>query len=730
MRVGERVIRRPLFLVFLALMAWIVVWYRVVAPDSPGAVPDELVNAVGTVDEIQKKTSGTVLVLSDVEVIPANSKTSVFYDKILLYDSSRQKELFDYSRPGNMIEVAGTFSAFTRAANPGEFDEFLYYESRGMNGKLFVESLSVRDAHYDVISYTFFSLRQKAVQQLFDVMDEDDAGILCAMLLGEKAYLPEEEKELYQKTGIGHMLAISGLHISFLGAGLFFFLRKYVLPMRAAVLITVFFLFLYGEFTGFPVATTRAVLMMCCLLFARYTGRSYDSLSALSFSGILTLVEQPTQLFQCGFLLSYAAMAGILLFAPVLEKMDGAGGIKKAILSGVSVFATTMPVMLWFYYEICPYSVLANLVVLPVLSLLIGVGMAGCVLSFFWLSGSGFVLASVHYVLQFYEYVCRLVQALPGSVIVTGRPPLWFIILYYVVLFAAVWSYGRWERRVSVCAGVALFAILCFFAKRKVDFLYTQLSVGQGDCACIFSGGSTYLIDGGSSSQGAVGKNTIRNFLKYYGRTQIDRVFISHSDADHTNGIVELVEKQDAWGLRVGCILLPQLQEQDENYEKLVRIFAEHGTTVVTMKKGDYLTEGGLTISCLHPFPDYEWKSENDYSLTLQICYEDMRILSTGDLEESGESMLGELDGPYDLLKVGHHGSKTSTSADFLRRVSPLHAVISAGKKNRYGHPAPETIRKLEEQGVRIWSTIEKGAVFAEWEAGSKKVYGYIDDEE
>lgn len=719
-------IRRPFFLVFLALMAWIVVWYHVVVPDSPVSAPDEPVRGVGRVDEIQKKTSGTVLVLSDVEVISENSKASVFYDKILLYDSSRQKELFVHSRQGNLIEVTGTFSAFTRAANPGEFDEFLYYESRGIDGKLFVESLSVRDAHYDVISYALFSLRQKAVGQLFDVMDEEDAGILCAMLLGEKAYLPEEEKVLYQKTGIGHMLAISGLHISLLGAGLFFFLRKYVLPMRAAVLVTVFFLFIYGEFTGFPVATTRAVLMMCCLLFARYTGRSYDSLSALSFSGILTLVEQPSQLFQCGFLLSYAAMAGILLFAPVLEKMDRAGAVKKAVLSGVSVFITTMPVMLWFYYEICPYSVLANLIVLPFLSLLIGVGMTGCILSFFWLSGSGFILASAHYLLQFYEYVCRLIQTLPGSVIVTGRPPLWFVILYYVVLFAAVWSYGRWERRASVCAGVALVAILCFFARRKVEFLYTQLSVGQGDCACIFSGGATYLIDGGSSSQSAVGKNTIRNFLKYYGRTQVDRVFISHSDADHTNGIVELVENQDAWGLHIGCILLPQLHEPDENYQKLVRIFAKHDTAVVTMKKGDYLTEGGITISCLHPFPEYEWKSENDYSLTLQICYKDMKILCTGDLEESGESVLSGLDGPYDLLKVGHHGSKTSTGMDFLRSASPSHAVISAGKKNRYGHPAPETIRKLEEQGVCIWSTIEKGAVFAEWQAGGKKVYGFL----
>ena len=183
-------------------------------------------------------------------------------------------------------------------------------------------------------------------------------------------------------------------------------MRSYCLPMRQAVVFTVVFLFLYGQFTGFPVATERAVLMMACGLFARYTGRCYDTLSAMALSGIVTLLQQPLQLFQCGFILSYTSIAGIVLFSPVMKKLSPYfkknglwGKLLQAVLSSVSVFLVTMPVLLWFFYEISPYAILANVVVLPLLSLLVGAGVFGCILSFFWKAAGSFLLSTVHYIL-------------------------------------------------------------------------------------------------------------------------------------------------------------------------------------------------------------------------------------------------------------------------------------------------------------------------------------------
>ena len=721
--------RRPLFLIFLTLLAFVSVWYHWMGDGGQQSPVQELLmqqpaECVGRVEEIQVKTSARVLVLADVHLKNTNSNERIPCEKILIFHSKNQ-HLFDDSRPGNQLYIRGPYAVFTRAGNPGEFDERLYYRSRGIDGKMFAESATVTDRRCNMFRNALFTLRQQATERLFAAMREDDAGMLCAMLLGEKAYLPEEEKEMYQRTGIGHMLVISGLHISLLAAGLFYFLRSYVMPMKGAVIVTIAFLFLYAQFTGFQVAAVRAVLMMSCSLFARYAGRSYDPLSALSLSGIVTIVLEPAQLFQCGFLLSYTAVGGILLFAPVMEK-SSRSKLWQSVFFSASVFAVTAPIMLWFFYEICPYSVLANVLVLPFLSLLVGIGAAGCIVSFFWPSGGAFLLSFAHYILEFYESVCRVILSLPFSRIVTGRPPVWCIIAYYIVLVSAVCLYLKWDERRWFYAGAALLFLICLSFRPRMGFLYTQLDVGQGDCACLFYGDTTILIDGGSSSEQEIGNYTIQKFLKYYGRTRIDRVFLSHSDADHTNGVEELAVNQDKWGIEVVGVVMPEIEKKDERYESLVSLFSKWNTPVYTMKKGDRFCLGELSLKCLHPFPDYEWKSENDYSLTLDIAYRNIRILSVGDLEEEGEQTMERAKGPYDLLKVGHHGSKTSSSPGFLHEAAPRHAVISAGRDNRYGHPSPVTIERLEQEGASIWNTMEQGAVFLRWTEDGGKISSYL----
>lgn len=727
------ILQRPLFAVFLCVIALDCVWYYFWK--GPGGIQETSwdnvpVTCVGRIEEIQIKRSGKALVLGDVKAVNTETGENLSAKNILIFQSSETTLNLEF-QIGNIISVQGKYSTYENASNPGEFDEKLYYESRGISGNVFAESFDVADDRIDRIRQGLFVLRQKAMDQLLAAMEEADAGVLGAMILGEKTYLPADRKEMFQQTGIGHILAISGLHISLLGAGLFAFLRNYVLPMKKAVIVTIVFLLFYGQFTGFPVATARAVRMMCLALFARYTGRSYDSLSALSLSGIFTLVQHPLQLFQCGFLLSYSAIAGILLFSPVMDKLapllqkrKGWGGILQSVLSSGFVFVFTLPVMLWFFYEICPYSVLANLIVLPFLSLLIGVGIAGCVLSFVWQGGGAFLLSTAHYILKLYEMVCRIVEALPGSRIMTGRPSVVVLILYYGVLAGGVYLYLKWEKGMvfGVCA-VVLSGVLRFVPP-EFKFLYTQLDVGQGDCACIFYEDKTYLVDGGSSSEEEIGKYTIQKFLKYYGRNCIDAVFITHTDADHTNGIVELVENQTEWGIDIKSVIMPEIEKEDDKYSAIIHTFQEFNTKVFTIKKGDSMTAGELRICCIHPASDYEWSSENDYSLTMDITYRDLRILTTGDLEESGEKTITGIQGGYDVLKVGHHGSKTSTSSDFLDMVLPKNAIISAGKNNRYGHPAPVTLEKLKNRQANIWSTIECGAVFVEWNK-RKRMYAY-----
>lgn len=716
-------IRRPMGMGFLLLIIGIIVWQRYVGDHPPDEKTDVAVQCEGQVEEIQTKPSGQVLVVGKLWMVEKANHNRVEADRVFVYDSS-EHSFFSQVKVGNIIKVAGAYSSFEQATNPGEFDQYEYYRSRQLTGSIFAEQFSIQDSRCHYVAQAFFEVRQRALEQLCLVMSKEDAGILGAMILGEKCELSTEVRDLYQRTGIGHILAISGLHISMLGAGLFAFLRKYLISMKKSVVVTILFLFLYGKLIGFPVATTRAVIMLICRLVARYTGKSYDVWSAMAFSGIIILVQQPLQLFQSGFLLSYAAIAGIHLFEPVMDVLEMKNSLVRTIVSSSVFFVVTLPLTLWFFYEICPYTVVVNLIILPILSLLIGLGIAGCVLSFVWQTGGEFILATSHYILKYYEWVCRMTVKLPFSRIVVGRPDRRWIVVYYLLIFAVVAGVVMFRKKLVVYVGMISCIFLLTRARPQQNFLYTQLDVGQGDCACIFYGNHTYMIDGGSSSEKEIGKYVLERFLKYYGRHQLDAVFVTHSDADHTNGILEMVERREQSGLEIQGVVVPEIEKTDSNYKTFLAAMRTQHIAVHKMEKGDVFRNNALSFSCLHPARDYAWENENDYSLTLDISYPGLRILATGDLESTGEESLALPGIRYDVLKVGHHGSKTSSSDSFLEEVQPRIALISCGKRNRYGHPSEEVLGRLNEWDSKVCCTTDCGAIMIDAEK-MIRVYGY-----
>lgn len=203
-------LKRPFFAALIGFVVFISVWYHAEGVNGPAPAGKKPVDCVGRIDDIQVGESGIVLVLCDVQALKTNSEQNISVKKLLIHDCSKQN-LFSNSRPGYKLHIRGTFCAFEKAGNPGEFDEFSYYSCKGISGRIFAESASVLDTRCNYLKYVLFAFRRRAVEQLFGVMEEDDAGMLSAMLFGDRAYLPEEEKELYQRTGIGHILVISGV---------------------------------------------------------------------------------------------------------------------------------------------------------------------------------------------------------------------------------------------------------------------------------------------------------------------------------------------------------------------------------------------------------------------------------------------------------------------------------------------------------------------------------------
>lgn len=344
-------------------------------------------------------------------------------------------------RIGNQLQCAGSLKKFTIASNPGQFDEKKYYQILGYDYKFYAKEVECVRASISWIGESTTYFKNYLLKSYQAILNEEDYGLIAAMLLGEDAYMDEEIKELYQKNGISHILAISGLHITLLGMGIFRLLRKLKLGQKSSIGIAIIFIFYYGVLTGFSVSTNRAVIMLVISLCALLVGKTYDITCAMAWSAFVILIQNPLQLFSTGFLLSYGAIFGIVFVNRCfVTSFQTKNRLLQAILLSLSAQVSTLPLVLFFFYEFPLYSVLLNLILLPMSSLLVGLafvsGLIGCV------SGTvgGFLVGGVHYILLAVRKLCEMLIQLPGCTQTWGKPTLLQILLY--CLFVAVMISG------------------------------------------------------------------------------------------------------------------------------------------------------------------------------------------------------------------------------------------------------------------------------------------------
>ncbi len=635
---------------------------------------------------------------------------------------------------GNILTVTGEIHSFSHPGNPGQFDEYQYYRDQGISYLFFAETVTVRDSASKKLEQWLRDVRTVLCQRIMSCLPPEEGGVAAAMLLGEKGALSREIRSLYQENGISHILAISGLHISLIGAGIFFFLRSFIMPMRPAALVTGTLLVLYGQLTGFSISAQRAVWMMLCFLMAKFFGRRYDIYCALALSALIQLLIHPTVLFQAGFLLSYGTVLGIALFVRKFQQTDRRyPEICGVFLGSLGIQIVTAPILLYYYFELNPYSVFVNFLVLPLVSILLVMSAAGCLMTGFHQGAGRFLFGAVHFILLFYHRMGALARELPLACYITGRPEGWQILLYYLLLILWIVLHNRVKGKngktghklIRAGALPAAVLLLLFQIPEKKQLQITNLDVGQGDCTCIRLSGKTVLIDGGSSDVVEVGKYRISKYLKYYGIRRLDYIFITHSDSDHTSGIAEIIQDHNKMGFDIGALVLPDVKKRDENYKALEQLCHNCGITVKKMKKGDRIRVGGMDIRCIHPRRDYNWRTENDYSLVLSVKYGKFHGLFVGDLESAGEQEILWDIRDADYLKAGHHGSAGSSGEEFLAALRPEIAVISAGEDNRYGHPAPAALERLRKAGADIYSTIDSGAVTVDTDGAGIRVSTY-----
>lgn len=657
---------------------------------------------VGTIYKVQSTDYGYKLWLKEISA-DVNGKNVKTGNAIAYVENS-------YNR-GDVVTIKGECSVFEGARNPGAFDVAKYYKSLKVDYRIYGASVVVLKENNNYIYTLADKISDKLTNSFYTISEDKYASVLCAMLLGNKDDLDENIYGLFSAGGIGHILAISGLHISIIGMGLYKFIKRlgagYVLSMLISGTIILF----YGIMTGNGISTVRALIMFLLAVYANVVGRTYDLVSAACLAGFLMLLDSPMLVYNGGFLLSFMAIAGIGGINPVIIKLfDVRNSFLKSLVSGLSVQLATLPIIMYLYYEIPTYSIILNLVVIPLMTYVMVCALLGGVLGCFNELLGRFLIGTSVYILELYELLCEKSLVLPGAQWICGKPKLWQVMVYYALLWIFLWiGSNKQHKRYLIGVSIALIVIIFRFNN---SFEAVFLDVGQGDGIFIRTEKATYLVDGGSSDNDSLYEYTLKPFLMSEGVSVIDYAFVTHPDMDHCSGLKGLLVEGK---IEVKVLALPYMSAPDEAYMELVSLAKTAGAEVITLCAGMTMSDGEIDITCLHPTDNYVASDRNSYSTVLKVSYGEFDMLLTGDISTREEIMIEGLS-EVELLKVAHHGSKYSTGEVFLDVVSPEIAVISCGEDNSYGHPHKETLERLENCASQVLKTSESGAVIVKAE--------------
>lgn len=705
----------------------------------------------GKIYKIENTAFGTNIYLKGVEV--ENGEKSVSVKRIFV-----NTEKIPNVKIGNIIKVRGKLRQFEEAANKGNFDSRKYYLSLGFYGKIEAGTIEVINSDYSGIRQGLYELRMEIIERLEKLCSDNNGifsiinnknGIIGAIILGDKTDLDSDIKELYSVSGIAHILAISGLHISFIGMAIYRLLRRrFRFLFSAAVSIPVVLSF--GIMSGFGISTIRAIIMFILKIIGEVLGRKYDAITAISLAGLVLLVQNPFVVCNSGFQMSFGAIIAIVLILPIVEEiLNTDNKIIKVISANFTISLVMNPILAWNYYELPTFSFLLNIVVVPLMSVVIVSSIVGIFCSCIMFGFGKVVIFPGCGILERYTFLCNIINKSSVASIVVGQPKVTIIIVYYAILLVVLFGlknirtkYTRAEKerniikketglvlekkakkerrikgqnvklRLACIVGFLLLNCLIYYIPNP-GFYITFISVGQGDGILIHGdNGTKVMVDGGSTSEKQVAKNCIVPYLKAEGIGTIDYSIITHTDKDHISGILEILENNNSNRIRIKNLVMPDINMKDDTYNELIEKAKLKKINVLYIKKGDTLSLGKTKIKCIYPETTTTASDKNDYCTVLSVKNKTSKILLTGDIsKEIEEKIKDDIEENYTVLKVAHHGSNYSSSEKFLKKVNPKYSIISVGKNNSYGHPGNETMERLRKQGGVIYRTDEKGGI-------------------
>ena len=667
---------------------------------------------------------GEVLSVTEKEDYASLTVSSTKYGRVLI--NIYHKEPNFAHAVGKRIWVSGLLELPDTAGNPGGFDYRLYLRSVGIYSIMQVQADQVIFSEEAVNRFAYYvaGFRNAFEEKLSQKIGKQQSGLAIAMLFGDKTGLDDEQYESFQRNGTAHILSVSGLHVGFLYSILAFLLAGKRKPMPNIAILLL--LILYGVLSGFCPSVTRALLMIGIHILSKLLCRPYDLLSSAGISALIILSQNPYSLFHVGFQLSFLAVILMGWIFPVIGRALPKGKILSLILPIPALQAAMAPYTAFLFNYISFGAFIANFGVVFFSGILIPAGLLAMLA--FQLPEPFFDFIAI-----FMEICIRCVVWCNDMAYAGGKtcmdvisPPVLGLVIGYSLFFFFLSETGRifWIRKkIKIIAWVLILALVSASLLNwitedgfdKADAVFVD--VGQGDCLHIRTpSGKNVLIDGGGKESFDVGKRVLKPYLLKNGVHKIDLAVTTHLDIDHFGGIRSLAVDGmvDSLGLYEGNRLLEKGILKETGLEQEQLLYLHQGNRIQV--------DPFVWLEVLYPKQkskllyesEIQAKEENPRSLIIRVYLGNYRILMTGDIDiQTEEEVLtskGSTNIEAEILKIGHHGSKYSTSDIFLEAVKPQMAVFLTGKNN-YGHPHASILEKCREKGIMIYRTDVNGAI-------------------
>lgn len=614
---------------------------------------------------------------------------------------------------GDSLYIEGEFKQPEEARNYKGYNYKQYLKTKKIIGTVELEKAKILKSS----NGSFIHNIQKYIRDTINgTLTDEEGNLLLAILLGDKDKLSEDIQESFKTSNLSHMLAVSGAHVSYIILGLTYVLQNSIIGKKNGKIVCIIFLLAFMAITNFTPSVTRACIMAILTLLSSIIYRKSDVYTNISVAALITLIFNPYSLLDLGFQLSYGGTIGIIIFIKRIQEKKSNSKVINYIkqMALVSIYANIIiiPIMMYHFNTVSFTFIISNIMASPILGIIVITGFLFIITSITVKPLTRLIAIFIKPILSILIKISQICSKLPFSNILVVTPYMFNVISYYAIILYCIKSKKNNKCKIIICLLIVLilinFIIYIFPQKLRIFFI----DVGQGDSTLIITPDKkTVLIDGGGSDSFDVGEKVLLPYLLDRRILKVDYVLISHFDTDHCGGILTIMEK-----VKVKNIIISEQAEHSENYERFKKLMIHKRIRLIEVKKGDKIKIGRYSEFKIL-FPTSRLLSENplnNNSIVTQFNYNNFKMLFTGDIEKLAEQQILKTEKAEiraDILKVAHHGSKTSSIPEFIKAVRPRIALIGVGKNNTFGHPNQQTIKNLENIKCRIYRTDLQGEI-------------------